>query len=100
MIGAAQCAIWQNLLYKADGSVHFLFFFFFFGFVYGFAVGVTLDEMCVISAAHSNVVPVRLDDGRMRLLDFSAPFLFSRDRRYYGSGLMIISVLIHQLFSL
>ncbi|MCJ8735969.1 hypothetical protein PDJAM_G00253540 [Pangasius djambal] len=49
-----------------------------------FLQGVALDEMCVISAAHSNVVPVRSDDGRMRLLDFPAPFLFSRDKRYYG----------------
>ncbi|XP_058264602.1 protection of telomeres protein 1 isoform X4 [Hemibagrus wyckioides] len=49
-----------------------------------FLQGVTLEEMCVISAAHSNVVPVRSDDGRMRLLDFSAPFLFRKDKRYYG----------------
>ncbi|XP_060770761.1 protection of telomeres protein 1 isoform X1 [Neoarius graeffei] len=49
-----------------------------------FLQGVTLDEMCMISTAHSNMVPVRSDDGRMRLLDFSAPFLFSKDKRYYG----------------
>ncbi|XP_053347159.1 protection of telomeres protein 1 [Clarias gariepinus] len=49
-----------------------------------FLQGVTLEEMCVISLAHSNVVPVCLNDGRMRLLDFSAPFLFSGDKRYYG----------------
>lgn len=61
------------------GFIHFVF--------NGFSIGVTLDEMCVISTAHSNVVPVRSGDGRMRLLDFPAPFLFSRDRRYYGSGL-------------
>ncbi|XP_060743071.1 protection of telomeres protein 1 [Tachysurus vachellii] len=49
-----------------------------------FLQGVTLEEMCVISAAQSNVVPVRSEDGRMRLLDFSAPFLFRGDKRYYG----------------
>lgn len=83
MIGAARCAIWRNLLYNADGPVQFFVF-------NGVFVGVTLDEMCMISTAHSNMVPVRSDDGRMRLLDFSAPFLFSKDKRYYGSGLMII----------
>lgn len=61
-------------------------------FFNGFPLGVTLEEMCVISAAQSNVVPVRSEDGRMRLLDFSAPFLFRGDKRYYGWGLMIISV--------
>ncbi|XP_053497240.1 protection of telomeres protein 1 isoform X2 [Ictalurus furcatus] len=49
-----------------------------------FLQGVTLEEMSVISAAHSNVVPVCSDDERMRLLDFSAPFLFRRDKRYFG----------------
>ncbi|TSM52331.1 Metabotropic glutamate receptor 8 [Bagarius yarrelli] len=49
-----------------------------------FLQGVTLDEMCVISAAHSNVVPVCSEGGRMSLLDFSAPFLFRGDKRYYG----------------
>ncbi|KAI5100446.1 protection of telomeres protein 1 isoform X2 [Silurus meridionalis] len=49
-----------------------------------FLQGVTLEEVCVISDAHSNVVPVRSDNGRMRLLDFSAPFLFCKDKRYFG----------------
>lgn len=90
VIWAAQCAIWQNLLYKSDGSVFLGGFFICFVFN-GFPIGVTLDEMCLISAAHSNVVPVCSDAGRMRLLDFTSPFLFSRDQRYYGSGLMPIS---------
>lgn len=96
--------VWQwfeqlNVLY---GEIHFtirligLCILFLFLFFYGFPVGVTLDEMCVISMAHSNAVPVCSDDGRMRLLDFSAPFLFCRDRRYYGSELMIM---IWQFFS-
>uniref|UniRef100_A0A3B4CFL9 Protection of telomeres protein 1 n=1 Tax=Pygocentrus nattereri TaxID=42514 RepID=A0A3B4CFL9_PYGNA len=49
-----------------------------------FLQGVTLDETCVISAAHKNVVPVRSEERRMRLLDLSAPFLFCERKRYYG----------------
>ncbi|XP_072527498.1 protection of telomeres protein 1 isoform X2 [Salminus brasiliensis] len=49
-----------------------------------FLQGVTLDEMCLISGAHKNLVPVRSEERRMRLLDFSAPFLFCGDKRYYG----------------
>ena len=48
------------------------------------SVGVTLDEICVISAARKNVVPVRSEERRMRLLDLSAPFLFCGHKRYYG----------------
>ncbi|XP_062848362.1 protection of telomeres protein 1 [Trichomycterus rosablanca] len=49
-----------------------------------FLQGVSLEEMCVISSAHKNVVPVRSEEGRMKLLDFSAPFVFCGDKRYYG----------------
>ncbi|XP_076863405.1 protection of telomeres protein 1 isoform X2 [Brachyhypopomus gauderio] len=49
-----------------------------------FLQSVTLDEMCVISGMHKNVVPVQSESGRMKLLDFSAPFLFCGDKRYYG----------------
>lgn len=51
---------------------------------YGLLKGVTMDEMCVISRAHKNVVPVWSEDRRMSLLDFPAPFLFCGDKRYYG----------------
>ncbi|XP_066525120.1 protection of telomeres protein 1 [Hoplias malabaricus] len=49
-----------------------------------FLQGVTLDEMCIISGSHKNVVPVWSEDGRMKLLDLSAPFLFCGDKRFYG----------------
>uniref|UniRef100_A0A3B1K7Q9 Protection of telomeres protein 1 n=1 Tax=Astyanax mexicanus TaxID=7994 RepID=A0A3B1K7Q9_ASTMX len=50
-----------------------------------FLQGVTLDEMCIISGSHKNLVPVCSgEDRRMRLLDLSAPFLFCGDKRYYG----------------
>ncbi|KAI4872132.1 hypothetical protein NFI96_031080 [Prochilodus magdalenae] len=49
-----------------------------------FLQGVTLDEMCVISGAHKNVVPVRSEESRMTLLDLSAPFLFCGDKRFFG----------------
>ncbi|XP_026876548.2 protection of telomeres protein 1 [Electrophorus electricus] len=49
-----------------------------------FLESLTLDEMCVISGMHKNIVPVQSENRRMKLLDFSAPFLFCGDKRYYG----------------
>ncbi|XP_039514000.1 protection of telomeres protein 1 isoform X2 [Pimephales promelas] len=49
-----------------------------------FVEGTTLDEICVLSRNYENLVPVRSENGRMALMDLTAPFLFSRDKRYYG----------------
>uniref|UniRef100_A0A671NJ43 Protection of telomeres protein 1-like n=1 Tax=Sinocyclocheilus anshuiensis TaxID=1608454 RepID=A0A671NJ43_9TELE len=49
-----------------------------------FVEGTTLDEICVLSRDYKNLVPVRSVNGRMTLLDLTAPFLFSGDKRYYG----------------
>ncbi|XP_077067158.1 protection of telomeres protein 1 isoform X1 [Siphateles boraxobius] len=49
-----------------------------------FVEGTTLDEICVLSRDYKNLVPVRSVNGRMALMDLTAPFLFSGDKRYYG----------------
>ncbi|XP_057186208.1 protection of telomeres protein 1 isoform X1 [Triplophysa rosa] len=49
-----------------------------------FVQGMTLNEVCMLSRDHKNLVPVRSDNGRMNLIDLTAPFLFCRDKRYYG----------------
>uniref|UniRef100_A0A8C1VEE8 Protection of telomeres protein 1 n=1 Tax=Cyprinus carpio TaxID=7962 RepID=A0A8C1VEE8_CYPCA len=49
-----------------------------------FIEGTTLDEICVLSRDYKNLVPVRSVNGRMTLMDLTAPFLFSGDKRYYG----------------
>uniref|UniRef100_A0A673HMZ8 Protection of telomeres protein 1 n=1 Tax=Sinocyclocheilus rhinocerous TaxID=307959 RepID=A0A673HMZ8_9TELE len=49
-----------------------------------FVEGTTLDEICVLSRDYKNLVPVRSVNGRMTLMDLTAPFLFSGDKRYYG----------------
>uniref|UniRef100_A0A673NHL5 Protection of telomeres protein 1 n=1 Tax=Sinocyclocheilus rhinocerous TaxID=307959 RepID=A0A673NHL5_9TELE len=49
-----------------------------------FVEGTMLDEICMLSRHYKNLVPVRSVNGRMTLLDLTAPFLFSGDKRYYG----------------
>uniref|UniRef100_A0A8C1CMF8 Protection of telomeres protein 1 n=1 Tax=Cyprinus carpio carpio TaxID=630221 RepID=A0A8C1CMF8_CYPCA len=49
-----------------------------------FIEGTTLDEICVLSRDYKNLVPVRSVNSRMTLMDLTAPFLFSGDKRYYG----------------
>ncbi|XP_067292194.1 protection of telomeres protein 1 isoform X3 [Pseudorasbora parva] len=49
-----------------------------------FVEGTTLDEICVLSCDYKNLVPVRSENGRMTLMDLTAPFLFSGEKRYYG----------------
>ncbi|XP_051548820.1 protection of telomeres protein 1-like isoform X3 [Myxocyprinus asiaticus] len=49
-----------------------------------FIQGITLDEVCLLSRDYKNLVPVRSGNGRMNLMDLTAPFLFCGDKRYYG----------------
>ncbi|XP_073724895.1 protection of telomeres protein 1 [Misgurnus anguillicaudatus] len=49
-----------------------------------FVQGMTLNEVCMLSHHYKNLVPVRSDNGRMNLIDLTAPFLFCGDKRYYG----------------
>ncbi|XP_061107947.1 protection of telomeres protein 1 isoform X2 [Conger conger] len=49
-----------------------------------FVEGATFEEMCRMSGVQRSMVPVRSSEGRMTLLDLSAPFLFRGPKRYYG----------------
>ncbi|KAM9807675.1 protection of telomeres protein 1 [Neosynchiropus ocellatus] len=46
--------------------------------------GCSLQEACKLTAGIPNVVPVRVSEGRLALLDLTAPFLFRGRRRFYG----------------
>ncbi|XP_053742544.1 protection of telomeres protein 1 isoform X2 [Synchiropus splendidus] len=46
--------------------------------------GCTLEEACQLTTLVTNVVPVRESEGRIALLDLTAPFLFRGKRRFYG----------------
>ncbi|XP_051546392.1 protection of telomeres protein 1-like isoform X2 [Myxocyprinus asiaticus] len=49
-----------------------------------FVQGMILDEVCLLSRDYKNLIPVRSENGRMNLIDLTAPFLFRGDKRYYG----------------
>ncbi|KAJ8381691.1 hypothetical protein SKAU_G00024690 [Synaphobranchus kaupii] len=49
-----------------------------------FVEGATFEEMSRLSVGQKSLVPVRSSDGRMTLLDLSAPFLFQGPKQYYG----------------
>ncbi|KAG5845926.1 hypothetical protein ANANG_G00144360 [Anguilla anguilla] len=49
-----------------------------------FVEGATFQEMCQMLEEQTSMVPVRSSDGRMTLLDLSAPFLFQGPKRNYG----------------
>ncbi|KAM8861617.1 protection of telomeres protein 1 isoform 2-T2 [Synchiropus picturatus] len=46
--------------------------------------GCTLEEACQLTTLVPNVVPVSESEGRIALLDLTAPFLFRGNRRFYG----------------
>ncbi|XP_036374354.1 protection of telomeres protein 1 [Megalops cyprinoides] len=49
-----------------------------------FVEGATLEEMWRMSGGCRNMVPVRSSEGRMALLDLSAPFFFQGTKQHYG----------------
>nr|XP_057944038.1 protection of telomeres protein 1 isoform X2 [Doryrhamphus excisus] len=48
-----------------------------------FITGTTLQETCHLAAGYHNVVPMKLSEGHLSLLDPPAPFLFRGRKRFY-----------------